>query len=125
MSVWKSEDMSTYLKNKLLRRTGGMDLPPTGRQQRSRSLDVEALQRSGVQVILQVIIVYNDKTLSSLPVSQIIEIILDLHCALYIMLTQWFPTLFPPYTSFQEPHSPYEISTNSMRISGVRFEKVQ
>lgn len=67
MSVWKSEDMSTYLKNKLLRRTGGMDLPPTGRQQRSRSLDVEALQRSGVQVILQVIMVFNDKTFSSFP----------------------------------------------------------
>uniref|UniRef100_A0A182QE05 Uncharacterized protein n=1 Tax=Anopheles farauti TaxID=69004 RepID=A0A182QE05_9DIPT len=43
--------MSTYLKNKLLRRqSGGMDLP--GRQHRSRSLDVEALQRSGVQALM-------------------------------------------------------------------------
>lgn len=46
--------MSSYLKNKLLGRTGGMDFPATGRQQRSRSLDVEALQRSGVQAMLQV-----------------------------------------------------------------------
>uniref|UniRef100_A0A182UYE5 Uncharacterized protein n=1 Tax=Anopheles merus TaxID=30066 RepID=A0A182UYE5_ANOME len=44
--------MSTYLKNKLLRRQsgGGMELP--GRQHRSRSLDVEALQRSGVQALM-------------------------------------------------------------------------
>ncbi|KFB35830.1 hypothetical protein ZHAS_00002761 [Anopheles sinensis] len=43
--------MSTYLKNKLLRRqSGGMDFP--GRQHRSRSLDVEALQRSGVQALM-------------------------------------------------------------------------
>uniref|UniRef100_A0A182F854 Uncharacterized protein n=1 Tax=Anopheles albimanus TaxID=7167 RepID=A0A182F854_ANOAL len=43
--------MSTYLKNKLLRRqSGGMDFP--GRQHRSRSLDVEALQRSGIQALM-------------------------------------------------------------------------
>uniref|UniRef100_A0A4Y0BQ57 CBS domain-containing protein n=1 Tax=Anopheles funestus TaxID=62324 RepID=A0A4Y0BQ57_ANOFN len=43
--------MSTYLKNKLLKRqSGGMELP--GRQHRSRSLDVEALQKSGIQALM-------------------------------------------------------------------------